>query len=221
MSIKRTIHLVDDEDAVRRAVGFLLRTAGFEVVTYASGVEFLAVVGKAVPGCVLLDIRMPQIDGLEVQRLLAGRGIGLPVIVLTGHGDVTLAVRAIKAGAIEFLEKPFEKVVLLRAVEAAFEWLDDTQKRRVDAAEAVVRLAALTAREAEILDGLVRGHPNKITAYELGISTRTVEAHRANLMQKLHVESLSAVLRLAFAADAGSVAAAASLPTADGAAAIT
>jgi two-component system response regulator FixJ len=203
MTDKRIIHLVDDDEAIRRSAGFLLRTSGFEVVTYASGSEFFATLGSVATGCVLLDIRMPGIDGLEVQRLLAERGIALPVIMLTGHGDVSLAVRAIKAGAVDFIEKPFEKAALLHAIGEAFHRIDDAGRSDVDAAEANVRLAALTPRERDVLAGLVRGQPNKITAYELGISTRTVEVHRANLMHKLKVKSLSDVLRLSFAAGFG------------------
>jgi two-component system response regulator FixJ len=203
MTDKRIIHLVDDDEAIRRSAGFLLRTSGYEVVTYASGTEFLAASASVATGCVLLDIRMPGIDGLDVQRLLAERGIVFPVIMLTGHGDVTLAVRAIKAGAVDFIEKPFEKAALLHAIGEAFHRIDDAGRSDVDAAEANVRLAALTPRERDVLAGLVRGQPNKITAYELGISTRTVEVHRANLMHKLKVKSLSDVLRLSFAAGFG------------------
>lgn len=201
MTDKRIVHLVDDEEAIRRSVGFMLRTAGFDVVTYPSGVAFLAAAAIAPLGCVLLDIRMPEIDGLAVQRILAERGLALPIVVLTGHGDITLSVRAIKAGAIDFLEKPFEKAALLRAIEEAFVQLDRACADNLDAASATLRLAALTPRERDVLIGLVRGQPNKITAYDLGISTRTVEVHRANLMHKLEVGSLSDVLRIAFAAE--------------------
>ena len=203
MTARRTIHLIDDDEAVRRSVGFLLRTAGFEVATYPSGTDFLGSVDGLTIGCVLVDIRMPDIDGLEVQAILARRGIGLPVIVLTGHGDITLAVRAIKAGAVDFLEKPFEKEALLASIEDAFRRIDSTERTQFDAAEATIRLAALTPRETDVLHGLVRGQPNKVTAYELGISTRTVEVHRANLMLKLKVHNLSEVLRLSFAAGLG------------------
>lgn len=203
MTNRRTVHFVDDEDAIRRSAAFLLRVAGFEVVTYASGTAFLAAVGSAVPGCVLLDIRMPDIDGLEVQQQMAERGISFPVVVLTGHGDVTLAVRAIKAGAVDFLEKPFEKVAILGAIEEAFKRLGSNQVQDLDAAAAVVRLAVLTPRERDVLEGLVKGQPNKITAHELGLSTRTVEVHRANLMHKLELRSLSDVLRLSFVAGLG------------------
>ncbi len=201
MTDKPIVHLVDDEEAIRRSVGFMLRTAGFDVIAYPSGVAFLAAAATAPSGCVLLDIRMPEVDGLAVQRILAERGLALPIVVLTGHGDITLSVRAIKAGAVDFLEKPFEKAALLRAIEEAFGQLDRAHAEDLDTASATLRLAALTPRERDVLIGLVRGQPNKITAYDLGISTRTVEVHRANLMHKLEVGSLSDVLRIAFAAE--------------------
>lgn len=203
MPAERLVHLVDDEEAIRLSAGFLLRTNGYVVKSYASGVAFLAEAGRDTRGCVLLDIRMPELDGLEVQRRLSERGIELPVIMLTGHGDIALAVRAIKAGAVEFLEKPFQKAALLAALDEACRRIDDADRVQLDAAEAVVRLAALTPREGDVLRGIVKGQPNKITAFDLGISTRTVEAHRAALMLKLHARSLSEVLRIAFAAGLG------------------
>lgn len=199
----RTIYLVDDEEAIRRSTGFLLKRAGFEVHSYASGTEFLGKVGTTSVGCVLMDIRMPGMDGLETLEAMRARGIGYPVIVLTGHGDVELAVRAMKIGAIDFLEKPFEKAVLLRAIEEAFRRIEDADRLRLDAAEAETRLAALTPRERDVLEGLVQGYPNKTIAYDLNISPRTVEVHRANLMTKLGVRSLSEALRLAFIAGVG------------------
>lgn len=197
---KRLVHLVDDEESIRRSASFLLKTSGFEVRTYASGVEFLKAVRHADPGCVLLDVRMPEMDGLEVQRALNARGVALPVIVLTGHGDVTTAVQAMKAGAVDFLEKPFEKATLLAALERACRRLDHSEEAADAQQQAEVRIAALTPREREVLRGLVRGHPNKTIAYDLGISPRTVEVHRANVMSKLDVRSLSEALRIAFAA---------------------
>jgi len=197
---KRTIHLVDDEDSIRRSAGFMLRTAGFEVETYASGVDFLKVAQHVAPGCILLDVRMPGMDGLEVQARLRDSGVALPVIVLTGHGDVGIAVRAMKGGAIDFIEKPFEKAELLAAITAAMAWLDTADRRLDEGAEAKVRIAALTGRERDVLEGLACGLPNKTIAYDLEISPRTVEVHRANLMSKLDVRSLSEALRLAFAA---------------------
>lgn len=204
MAAKRIIHLIDDDEGVRRSVGFMLRTAGFEVVAYQSGVAFLALVDAATTGCILVDVRMPEVDGLEVQAILTSRGIALPVIVLTGHGDITLAVRAIKAGAVDFIEKPFEKADLFASIEAAFLRIGDADQSRFDADDATIRLAALTPREIDVVRGLVRGQPNKVIAYELGVSIRTVEFHRSNLMVKLKVNSLSDVLRLSFAAGLGS-----------------
>lgn len=203
MTAKRLIYLVDDDDAVRRSAGFMLRTSGFEVEAFSSGAEFLKAVHHAEPGCILLDVRMPGMDGLEVQRELSSQGITLPVIVLTGHGDVNVAVTAMKAGALDFIEKPFEKTVLLRALEEGFAQLDRSDLNKTRTGEAAVRLKALTAREHDVLLGLVRGHPNKTIAYDLGISPRTVEIYRANLMTKLGVQSLSEVLRIAFAAGLG------------------
>lgn len=197
---ERVVHLVDDDDAIRRSAGFLLKTSGFEVVAYASGDEFLKRVRDAASGCVLLDIRMPGTDGLDVQQAMIERGIGLPVVMLTGHGDVALAVRAMKAGAVDFLEKPFEKAALLAAVATAFERIEASDKRRYGAAEADVRLALLTPRERDVVAGLVKGHPNKTIAFDLGISPRTIEIHRANLMRKLGATSLSDVLQIGFAA---------------------
>ena len=196
----RLVHLVDDDEAIRRSVGFALKTSGFHVRAYESGVEFLKSASKLEPGCVLLDIRMPGMDGLEVQSALREKGIGLPVIIMTGHGDVSLAVQAMKAGAVDFIEKPFEKVVLLGAIEHGIERLKKSAASVDRADEAAVRLQALTAREREVLDGLAKGLPNKTIAYDLGISPRTVEIHRANVMSKLGVKSLSEALRIAFAA---------------------
>jgi two-component system response regulator FixJ len=200
----RTIHLVDDDEAIRRSVSFMLRTSGYLVKTYPSGVEFLAVAREAVTGCILLDVRMPDMDGLDVQQALKERGVLMPVIVLTGHGDINLAVQAMKAGAVDFIEKPFEKPVLIGAIEEGFARIDQAGRRHARADEAKVRLETLTPREYDVLRGLVRGHPNKTIAYDLGISPRTVEIHRANLMGKLGVPSLSEALRIAFAAGLGS-----------------
>lgn len=199
----RHVHLVDDDEAIRRSASFMLRTSGYLVKTYASGVEFLGVAKDAVPGCVLLDVRMPEIDGLEVQAALKERGVLLPVVVMTGHGDINTAVEAMKLGAVDFIEKPFEKAVLLSAIEAGLERLDKSAKRHVRADEARVKLGVLTPRELDVMKGLVRGHPNKTIAYDLDISPRTVEIHRANLMTKLGVHSLSEALRIAFAAGLG------------------
>jgi two-component system response regulator FixJ len=195
----KVVHVVDDDDSVRRSVGFMLKTSGYIVHQYASGSELLKTVKAADPGCILLDIRMPGMDGLEVQKALKDIGISFPVIIMTGHGDVPLSVEAMKAGAIDFIEKPFGKEVLIRAVEEGISSLRRAGSAREKAKDAAVRLQGLTQREREVLDGLAQGLPNKTIAYDLGISPRTVEIHRANLMTKLEVRSLSEALRLAFA----------------------
>jgi two-component system response regulator FixJ len=197
----RLVYIVDDDDAIRRSVGFALKTSGFQVRTFEGGAELLKADLEA--GCILLDIRMPGMDGLEVQEALKMQGTTLPVIIMTGHGDVALAVRAMKAGAVDFIEKPFQKSVLLAALEQAFGRLRHAAVNREHAGEAAVKLQALTPREREVLDGLAKGLPNKSIAYDLGISPRTVEIHRANVMTKLGVRSLSDALRIAFAAESG------------------
>jgi len=203
MTDRKLVHIVDDEDAIRRSASFMLKTSGYSVQTWVSGVAFLKEVRHIAEGCVLLDVRMPEMDGLEVQQTLLERGVTMPVIVLTGHADVSIAVRAMKAGAVDFLEKPFEKAVLTAAIETAFDRIAKADGAAARAAEANVVLGVLTPREREVLDGLAQGLPNKTIAYDLGISPRTVEVHRANLMAKLDVRSLSDALRLAFAAGMG------------------
>ncbi len=199
----RYVHLVDDDEAIRRSASFMLRTSGYLVKTYATGVEFLGQAKDVPPGCILLDVRMPEMDGLEVQAALRECGVLLPVIVMTGHGDINTAVEAMKLGAVDFIEKPFEKAVLVNALETGFERLEKSAKRHDRAEEARVKLGVLTPRELDVMRGLVRGHPNKTIAYDLDISPRTVEIHRANLMTKLEVRSLSEALRIAFAAGLG------------------
>lgn len=203
MSDKRLVHIVDDEEAIRRSARFMLSTSGYAVECWESGMAFLKAVRQVEPGCILLDVRMPEMDGLEVQQQLNERGVTMPVIILTGHGDVSTAVLAMKAGAVDFIEKPFEKAVLLAAIEAAHARLDRQADEAERGAEAQVIVAKLTSREREVLEGLARGLPNKTIAYDLDISSRTVEVHRANLMAKLGVRSLSDALRIAFAAGLG------------------
>ena len=200
MTDEQLIHIVDDEESVRKSASFLLRTSGFETRIYPSGTAFLREAKYAPPGCILLDIRMPEMDGLEVQRELNSRGVKMPVIVLTGHGDIGIAVQAMKAGAVDFLEKPFEKDHLLEAIAVAFARMGEDEDSGGAQRDAMVRVGALSSREQEVLRGLVRGHPNKTIAYDLGISPRTIEVHRANLMGKLKARSLSEALRIAFAA---------------------
>ncbi|GAA4644071.1 response regulator FixJ [Pontixanthobacter gangjinensis] len=197
------IYVVDDDPSVRRSIGFLLRTSGRNVQTFDNGTELLNHVDKLEPGCILMDVRMPGPDGIEVQEEIDRRGIRLPIVVMTGHGDIDLAVKAMKAGAVDFIEKPFDKPVVLAAIEEASRRLDDSGRRSVMREEARARLMPLTSREYEVLEGLVKGHPNKTIGYDLGISPRTVEIHRANLMAKLEVRNLSDLLRVAFSAGVG------------------
>jgi len=197
------VYLVDDDDGVRRSIGFMLKTSGYRVESFESGTVLLSQVRKLDPGCILLDIRMPNMDGLEVQEELNALGITYPVIIMTGHGDVEMAVRAMKAGACDFIEKPFEKPTLIKALELAESHLAEDGLRGKRREDARVLLNGLTPREDDVLAGLVKGYPNKTIGYDLGISPRTVEIHRANLMQKVGVHSLSDLLRIAFAAGIG------------------
>jgi two-component system response regulator FixJ len=201
---KGLVHIVDDEDAIRRSLDFLLRTAGYRVERWPDGEAFLKGADNSAPACVLLDVRMPGIDGLEVQTRMPGAGLDFPVIMLTGHGDITLAVQAMKAGAADFLEKPFDREKLLRSLAIAFTQLADREAQLERTQWAQAQLAKLTEREREVLDGLSCGYPNKTIAYDLGISSRTVEVYRANVMTKLEVGNFADVLRIAFAAGLGS-----------------
>ena len=200
MTDSKRVYLVDDDEAIRRSASFMLRNSGYVVKTFGTGVEFLENVKELEAGCILLDVRMPEIDGLQVQQALRERGIAHPVVVMTGHGDVGVAVQAMKGGAVDFIEKPFEKSALLEAIEDGFARLSQERGNLSRRKQAQARLGVLTPREMDVLQGLVRGYPNKTIAYDLGISPRTVEVHRANVMQKLEVASLSEALRIAFAA---------------------
>tara|TARA_R110001599_G_scaffold61466_3_gene171034 strand:- start:1937 stop:2575 length:639 start_codon:yes stop_codon:yes gene_type:complete len=198
---ERLVYVVDDDDSVRRSAAFMLRHAGFKVEPVVSGVDFLKLAKGAERGCVLLDVRMPDMDGLQVQQQMIKDGIDMPVVILTGHGDIEIAVQAMRAGAVNFLEKPYEKEALIAAMEEAFVRLEDSNLKEMAASEAKVRLACLTGREQDVLDGLLAGLPNKTIAYDLGISPRTVEIYRANMMEKLRVRSLAEALRIGFAAE--------------------
>ena len=204
MADDRLVHVVDDEDAVRRSLDFALRTAGFEVEKWPDGEAFLKGADRSAQACVLLDVRMPGMDGLQVQQEMAALGFNLPVIVLTGHGDIATAVRAMHAGAVDFLEKPFERERLLHALEVGFDRLADREGKRQREQWAKTQIASLTQREQEVLEGLACGYPNKTIAYDLGISSRTVEVYRANAMAKLGVTNFADALRIAFAGGLGS-----------------
>ena len=200
MRAMNSVHVVDDDAAVCDSLRVLLASAGFPVQTYDSAVAFLATAaGRA--GCVLTDVRMPEMDGLELQQRLSQRKIHLPVIVMTGQGDIPLAVRAMKAGAVDFLEKPFDDAALLDAVRRALAESNRREESESASAETSRRLAALTPREREVLDLLVVGLSNKAIAIKLGASPRTVEVHRARVFEKLSARSLPDLVRLVLAAE--------------------
>jgi two-component system, LuxR family, response regulator FixJ len=192
-----TVHIIDDDDALRESLAFLLGTARIDVATHASAAAFMEAIPGANLSCVITDVRMPGMSGIELLKRLREMKIEVPVIVITGHGDVPLAVEAMKVGAIDFLEKPFDDEVLLASVKAAIERQDGEIKRNAERAEIESRLAALSNRERDVLGGLVAGRANKQIAFDLGISPRTVEIYRANLMNKMQAGSLSDLVRMA------------------------
>jgi two-component system response regulator FixJ len=197
MPAEAIVHIIDDDDAVRDSLAFLLSSSGIRAQTHASAVVFLERFGEASIGCIVTDIRMPDISGIDLLRQVKERNPGLPVIVITGHGDVPLAVEAMKLGAADFLEKPFDDDALLAAIRTALDRDRDRDEQETRIAEFRHRLDSLSAREREVLEGLVAGHPNKIIAYDLGISPRTVEVYRANVMTKMKASTLSDLVRMA------------------------
>lgn len=200
MSAQGVVHIVDDDDAVRDSLCFLLEAAGYEVRPHASAIAFLAEAGAELDAsCVVSDVRMPGMDGLELQVALQERGLAPPLIFMTGHGDVPVAVRALKAGAIDFLEKPFDDEAMLTAVHTALERGRQQSKGAAQAQAARQRMARLTPREREVLQALVAGSPNKTIAFDLGMSPRTVEVHRARVMEKMEARSLSELVRIVLA----------------------
>ena len=196
MSDSKVVHVIDDDVDVRQSLAFLLSAAGLAVRTHDSAVAFLKALPTLQDGCIVTDIRMPEMDGLELQKRLKEMKIDMPVIVITGHGDVHLAVSAMKSGAVDFIEKPFDDEALLSAIQAALTQHSDDRRRQSLIADVRKRLKALSEREKEVLNGLVAGKPNKIIAYELGISARTVEVYRANVMTKMQADSLSELVRM-------------------------
>jgi two-component system response regulator FixJ len=199
-SDKAVVHVIDDDEAMRQSLAFLLGAVGMEVQTYESAVAFLKVAPDVKAGCVITDVRMPELSGVELLRRLRELKLGIPVIVITGHGDVPLAVEAMKIGALDFLEKPFDDEVLLASVRSALNLLDRDQKRQTERSDIEGRLATLSNRERDVLGGLVAGQANKQIAYDLGISPRTIEIYRANLMTKMQAASLSDLVRMALVA---------------------
>jgi two-component system response regulator FixJ len=196
------VHIVDDDAAVRQSLAFLLGSAGLAVRLYDSAAAFLAGLPELKGGCLITDMRMPGMTGLELLHELRAKSCGLPAIVVTGHGDVPLAVEAMKAGAVDFIEKPFDQEAILSAVQAALDRAGGGDNGDGQAIKA--RLGTLSERERQVLDGLIAGHPNKTIAYDLGISPRTVEVYRANLMTKMAARSLSELIRMAILADIAS-----------------
>lgn len=194
------VHLIDDDEAIRAALSFVLEMNDLPARTYASALEFLEVADSLHSGCIVTDVRMPEMSGLELVRRLKERGVTLPVVVITGHGDVPLAVEAMRAGVIDFLEKPFDDDVLLRSIRMALDAKAESDIHAQERARFESVLATLSGRETEVLRGVVAGKMNKVIAYELGISQRTVEVYRANVMSKTHANGLSELVRIALLA---------------------
>lgn len=191
------VHVIDDDEASRQSLAFLLQTADVAVQTYPSAAAFLDQLTAAAAGCIITDVRMPGMSGIDLLRRLKELKVDTPVIVITGHGDIALAVEAMKIGAADFLEKPYDDEVLLASVRAALQQRGADVKRNAERVEIEGRLAALSNRERDVLSGLVAGRANKQIAYDLGISPRTVEIYRANLMNKMQAGSLSELVRMA------------------------
>ena len=193
----RAVHIIDDDQALRESLAFLLRAAQLEVRSFDSAKTFLDALPDASVGCVITDIRMPDMSGIDLLRRLKELKVGIPVIVITGHGDVPLAVEAMKIGAADFFEKPFNDDQLVASVRAALQQQQDQTKRGAERAEIEHRISTLSAREKDVLTGLIEGRANKQIAFDLGISPRTVEIYRANLMNKMQADSLSDLVRMA------------------------
>jgi two-component system, LuxR family, response regulator FixJ len=191
------VHVIDDDEALRESLAFLLRTADIEAKSYASAAAFLDALPLKGLTCIITDVRMPGLSGIDLLRRVKELGIEAPVIVITGHGDVPLAVEAMRFGAVDFLEKPFDDEILLQSVRAALRQQAGAAKRQSERAEIEGRLAVLSPRERDVLGGLVAGRANKQIAFDLGISPRTVEIYRANLMDKMQAGSLSDLVRMA------------------------
>ena len=196
MLANRLVHVIDDDDALRDSLRFLFASAKIDVETYDSATAFLAALPQIKGGCILTDVKMPQLSGIELLRKLKSMSVDLPVIVMTGHGDIALAVDAMKEGAIEFLEKPFDDVVLLKAVRVALDRYGKEAKKNAEKVQIKERLNSLSQREREVLEGLIAGHPNKVIASDLKISPRTVEIYRAHVMTKMDADSLSDLVRM-------------------------
>lgn len=194
------VHLIDDDDAVRASLSFLLEMNDLPAKTYASAVEFLRTAGELSSGCIITDVRMPEMTGLELVRRLKERGVTIPIIMITGHGDVPLAVEAMRAGVADFIEKPFDDEVLLNSIRSSLNTRPEADPQEPERQRFEELLASLSRREQEVLRGVVAGKLNKQIAYELGISPRTVEVYRANVMSKTQANGLSDLVRMALLA---------------------
>lgn len=190
------VHVVDDDEAARDSLAFLLQSVGYSVKTYASAAALLAEPPALAEGCVITDLRMPGIDGLQLLRELKKRHVEMPVLIITGHGDIPLAVEAMRAGAVNFLQKPFDDQDLLATVRSAFESRQEQSRQTGRKSEIAARLDQLSVRERQVLEGLIAGRPNKVIAFDLGISIRTIEIYRANVMTKMRAGSLSDLIRM-------------------------
>lgn len=199
MSAESRIYVVDDDEAVRDSLALQLEASGFAVVTFPSATEFLKQAGTLPAGCVISDVRMPEIDGIELQTRLSEMNANFPVIIVTGHGDVALAVRAMKAGAVDFIEKPFSGDAILASIRLAQSHFAEHQATEAASETARTRMALLTPRERDVFVELVQGKQNKMIAFDLSISPRTVEVHRARVLEKMRAQSLSELVRLALA----------------------
>ncbi|MEO7222571.1 MAG: response regulator FixJ [Devosia sp.] len=195
------VHVVDDEEAVRNSLAFLLGTSGFAVRTHASAASFLEIASSFRNGCLVTDLRMPDIDGVELLRRLSAQGSMLPAIVVTGHGDVQMAVEAMKNGALDFIEKPFSDAVLIESIQRAVDKASSSLDIEAAGAKVREKLATLSERELQVLNGVVQGQANKTIAFELGISPRTVEVYRAGLMSKMQAKSLAELVRMIMGID--------------------
>jgi len=200
MQPEPVIYVIDDDEAVRHSLEFLLKTAGMTVRGFDSATAFFEVLPQIRAGCIITDVRMPDVTGIDLLRRVKELGIDVPVIVITGHGDISLAVEAMKVGAVDFLEKPFDDDTLLAAVQGSLSRTADTAQRNAEVTEIRDKLNALSNRERQVLEGLVAGKANKVIAFDLGISPRTVEIYRANLMTKMAASSLSDLVRMAMVA---------------------
>jgi len=196
MAAEPMVHVIDDDESARHSLEFLIDCAGLPVRAYPSAPAFLAALADRTPGCIVTDVRMPEMTGIELVARLKALGVSDPVIVITGHADVPMAIEAMKQGVADFIEKPFSDDTILAAIRAALSRRNDLDQARAERADIIARMDSLSPREREVLDGLVQGHANKVIAFDLAISARTVEVYRAHVMTKMKAGSLSELVRM-------------------------